>query len=413
MTQTLAATLMGLILWYPTMSSAETAVLADKGTHYEVVLTFEKGVTHRQVGEAYGRAILKTLPDFEAIVDSYLSEIARNDDGTYREFLRRTAAIRPQVPAEYRQEIEGLASRFSGKSANVRGDGKISVDEAFFLNLIPDVARGCQCNALAVYGPRSKTKDTLVERTLDWKDGSTHQAARLQAVVTIRHGRESVCLVGYLGFLGVVSGFNSHGLFAAILDSPTGRPYAAEGRHSYPMDLRRALESGKAMTDVAAAMTAPANHYTFSHLIFLADPAGAGVIENDVSGHRRLRRENSPTTGQLPWNIPHSLAAVNCFLIKGCTDNSHMYGINRPRWDSFKRELQAKGPVVDLAGLKQVAAFHTGATPGKQPNGDLYNSMTQQIIVFRPATRHLEVFFRPKKGPLPAVPTFENITVAF
>ncbi len=200
----------------------QPVVIADKGSHYEVVMDFRSGASHRQMGEAYAKAIVETIPSFEAIADSYLSDLARGNDPTYGEFLRRVGDVRPQIPCDYRDEIEGMASAFSGKTTRARGDGKLSVDEVYLLNLLPDVARGCQCSALGVFGSRSETKKTILERTLDWHRGSKNQAAQLHTVVTIRNGDKSVCLIGYLGFVGVVSGFNEAGVFAAILDAPRG-----------------------------------------------------------------------------------------------------------------------------------------------------------------------------------------------
>ena len=74
-----------------------------------------------------------------------------------------------------------------------------------------------QCSALAVYGKRSQTKNTMAARMLDWNIGSQYQLAKVQCVMTIKNGHKSICTIGYLGFLGVVTGLNDNKVFAAIL----------------------------------------------------------------------------------------------------------------------------------------------------------------------------------------------------
>jgi hypothetical protein len=63
--------------------------------------------------------------------------------------------------------------------------------------------------------------------------------------------------------------------------------------------------------------------------------------------------------------------------------------------------------------LKQIASFHNGDSPHNQSDGDIYNSLTQQIIMYQPDNNHLEVAFKPKSGILPADPVFETIEVTF
>jgi len=281
------------------------------------------------------------------------------------------------------------------------------------MNLLPDVGRGCQCNALGVFGARSETKKTILERTLDWHSGSQDQAAKIQSVMTVRNGDKAVCLIGYLGFFGTVTGFNKAGVFAGILDAPIGGPYSSAGKRSYPMDIRFALENQKSLSGIADYLSDASRQYTFNHLIFLADADTAKVLENNFTGKRTLRSDNSELQAGITWEFPNAVAAVNAFLLKGNASNFPMYGINEPRWKSFKSQLQSKGDVVTVEEIKQIASYRTGDAPAKQPQGDLYNYMTQQIIIFQPASMTLEVFFHPRKGGLPRTPNFVTVPVAF
>jgi len=347
----------------------ENVFITDKNTYYDVILNFETGASHARIGEELGRKILKTVPRYEALMDSYLMEITQNNDAIYGVFLQRTKEILPQVPQEYRQEIEGMAVAFSGGTVNAKGDGKLSLDELCLLNLLPDVARGCQCSAFGAFGPRTESKNTILERTLDWHDGSQNQAAQIHAVVTIKNGPKSICLIGYLGFVGVISGFNASHLFAAILDAPTGSPYSSAGKRSYPMDIRFALENRKTINEFTHYMTDPVNEYTFNHLIFLADDHTAKVLENsatdhEIELHRTLRCDSDKLNPGIAWGYPNCIAAVNAFIRKGNADNFPMYNINKPRWKSLRSQLWWTGNRINSDKIKQIASYYTGKAPG-------------------------------------------------
>ncbi|KNY27374.1 C45 family autoproteolytic acyltransferase/hydolase [Pseudobacteroides cellulosolvens] len=394
----------------------ESVGITDKGNYFEVNIDVKRCKTHWKVGEEYARKILKAVPDYERLVDSYLAECS-GSDSTYQLYIKRVNDIKTQIPIDYINEIEGMASIFSGKAEDVSGDGKLSLQEIYMLNLFPDVARSTQCSALAVYGERSVSKKTIAERILDWYQGSQNQLAKLQAVITFKNDKKSICSIGYLGFMGVISGFNNDRVFAAILDSRTGQPYSSESKNSYPMDLRYSLENYKTIDGVANYLKAAKRAYSIGHLIFLCDPKTAGVLENnmstDVNSLRDVRRENSPLNDGIEWGIDNSLGVVNSFMLIGNYDNHSSETGNVLRWDSMKNQLLSKGDEVTLDELKEIASYYTGSTVGTQAEGCLYNVRTQQIIVYEPSTNHLEVFFRPEDGVLPQVPEFERVKVKF
>jgi hypothetical protein len=87
---------------------------------------------------------------------------------------------------------------------------------------------------------------------------------------------------------------------------------------------------------------------------------------------------------------------------------------NASRWNSIRNEILARGDTVAFEDVRAIATFHTGtAFPGSQEDGNVYHSETQQILLFRPADMHVEVFFRPKTGELPQEPEFHQIEVLF
>jgi hypothetical protein len=95
-----------------------------------------------------------------------------------------------------------------------------------------------------------------------------------------------------------------------------------------------------------------------------------------------------------------------------------------PRWIHIRNQLAGKlrnserGEVgqVTFNELKEIATYYHRGDPGDCPGsstGDIYNSMTQHIVLFEPDTLHLEVFFR-AASPLPVRhPAFTAIPISF
>ncbi len=400
------------------LSAQDSAVsIIDRGNYYEVVLDYSTGVSHYEMGQKLCQQALLAVPDFELLIDSYMAEFA-TIQLIYTTLLSRVADIKPQIPQDYQDEIDGMASQLSGGSVNTIGDGKLSKDELYIVQLFPDIARMTQCSGVSVYGARSASGTTMTARILDWNDGADHQLAQIQSVTTIKNGSKSVCLIGYLGLAGVLTGFNDDGIFAGILDSPSGASYSSTGKHSYVLDLRYALENNTALTDVAGYLTDPSREYTYNHLILLSDKQTSKVIENNISGtgtniRRALRDEASSLTEGITWGFTNAMATVNSFLLSGNFDNHTGKSVNTQRWASIKTQLQLCGDTVSLNELKQIASFDNGDGPHAQSQGDIYNIGTQQIVLFQPDIFHLETAFKPKSGILPTDPVFEVIPVSF
>jgi hypothetical protein len=390
----------------------------DQGNYFKVSLDYTSGLTHRQIGEALGTAILKAVPDYEALIDSYISQSITNYE--YPDITFRVADLKINLEQEYADEIEGMASKFSGGTKNVRGDRQISQDEFYMFNLFPDVARGSQCNFISVFGRRSATGKTLLTRTLDWYGGDHNELPRVQAVIIFKYPDTQICSIGYLGYQGILTAFNDRKVFAAILDSSTGAPYSAIGKRSYPLDLRFALEHKTTLGDVAAFMLDPHNNYTVNHIIALAAPTESKILENNFSGQgatrqqvrRALRSSDSRLNRGVTWGITDAIGSVNSFLLWGNYDNHTPNQFNTKRWKNIKRELTAKGTVVTLDELKAVAAYNHGSPGTFTDSGDLYNKTTLHMVVFQPDTLSMQVFFHSRHTrQSPKKPVFENVKV--
>lgn len=420
----------------PAAADGPIATITDRGSHYAVTLDMASGATHRQLGEAYGRELKRVVPGIEPLVESYVSELMASvakelpkslliafpkgvpNSVLYGILMARVKDVMPQVPAEYREEMDGIASQLSGGSTDVLGDGKLSADEVYGINLLADVGRPSECSAVSVFGARSATGKTIVARNFDWPDTPGHQALRLQAVTTIKNGARSLCMVGFLGCISSPQMVNRRGVFAALLDAGTGAPYSSQGKRSYIMDLRTALEQADSVEAAGAYLADPGKQYAFNHLVFLADAAHSAVLENNLSGtgtnmRRCLRTSDAELNDGVPWGIPDAVGAVNCFMVKGSHNGYTRVPANTARWESMRRELLSKGPRVSPAALREVICYHHAPRPGGQREGDLFNAATMQSMLYDAASGALQVFFRPKDGSLPGDPTFETVPLGF
>ncbi|HEX2939023.1 MAG TPA: C45 family peptidase [Ruminiclostridium sp.] len=393
--------------------------ITDKGNYYDVVIDFTKGMTHEQMGAAYAKCIKKMLPDYESILESYIDENLIKTE--YKYALNRVDDITEQVNTEFKDEIDGLASGMSGGNNDVYGDKKISKHEMYLFNLFTDAVRGSQCSYISVFGSRSATGKTITGRNLDWYGGSQNQLPRIQAVITYIYPHKKVCSIGFLGYMGMLTGFDSDKVFAGILDSGTGAAYTSEGRRSYPLDLRYAMETKDSMNDVAEYMRDPKKLYAFNHIIGFSDPDSSVILENNFSGNgssgqrvrRAIRTSDSKLNDNIKWGISDAVAAINCFMLYGNNDNYTQNKYNTKRWKSILNQFEKDGPTISVDEIKSMESFHTGSSPKLfSENGDIYNKMTIHSVIFQPDSMSLQIFFRPKDNRVnPSKPTYIDIPV--
>ncbi len=391
--------------------------ITDRGSYYDVVLDFTGGLTHRQIGEALAKGILAVVPNYEFLIDSYVSENITKYEYPYALF--RVEDIKPQIDKDYQDELEGMASVFSGGDRNLWKDDKISRDEVFLFNLFPDVIRNTQCSYVSVFGSRSSTGRNITARNLDWYSGSRNQLPLLNCVTTYKFEDKELCSIGFLGFMGVITGINDSKVFAGIMDSQTGQAYDSAGKRSYVFDLRHALEKTGTIPDAAGYLLDPLKHYAVNYIVVFSDPEEGAVLENNISGigvgsqrtKRALRETDSKLNEGISWGIDDSIGCVNSFMLYGNHDNHTRNRYNTLRWNNMKTQLMAKGPEVTADELKEVITYKKHSRPGTfSESGDLYNRMTLQTILFQPYDLALEVFFHPRDTKNdPEKPAFEKI----
>ncbi len=420
-----------------------------KNSHYEIVIDYTINSNRKEVGAEYGKEILKICPDYEKLMDSYLcesiilyslsvdSEITDNlqkdfeagklskilnEKGeiidyngflqyiknnyydhvniVYKELLSRVEKVKKSLKQEYIDEISGIALSLSGKE-DLIGDNKMSEAELFLINLTTDVFRPNQCSAVGVFGQASEAGNTVIGRNMEWDKGSELQIAKTAAVTTyINSDRNSVCTVGFLGYMGSLTGFNNKGLFIANLDSETGAEQTADfsGVSSYVFDEREALEYQEDI-DTGHKIFLE-KKYSYNFILAMADKKECKNMECNISGEgtnirRELRTWDSKLNEGVTWEIPYAVGAVNSFVLEG-NSNNHTTEDNSARWETMKRELKSKGEKATFNEVKEVIGYCKDNIPGSGGAGDLYSDAVCHSVIFCPNTMKLEISFASK-----------------
>lgn len=381
------------------------------GTFTKVIMEFNDS-THKQMWALYIEKLLPLFPTLEADYDAWLA--TSMDRVTYHNRLEKLQNLKPQVPKEYQDEIKGMASKFSGGTNNIQGDGKLSIDELYYLNLYIDIMMTGACSAISVFGPASVTGKNMIARLVDWYPRTDN------AVIIIKNRDKSIVIIGRLLSIMAGTAFNDNGVFAAILAGGSSPPadFESKAYHSVTIDIRYALENYSTLEEAAKYLSE--KEYTFSNQIFLADLMTSKVLENNLidGGIRALRGADSQLG--VEWESDNALAAVNTFFLK----ENYRGGEVDPRWTNLRRQLvtklrnSEKGEVdkVTLNELEEIATYYDKSQHDAYPGstiGDIYNSSTQHIVLFEPDTFHLEVFFRNNSASPSKKPTFITVPISF
>jgi len=389
-------------------SSDELAVIDKKESYYEVILDLEKG-SHYNVGKAYGEAILQIFPQYVSVAEQCLYKntqgMFKGTKANYNFLQERLDAVIPQIPSDYVDEINGFADAIAGSEISFADDGKLSREEIFTLNLIPDILRGTQCSGMAAFGNKSQTGSTITGRILEWNFGSEKQMTSIHSVVTFKNSHKTITTIGFLGLFDVITAINDNGVFLGILDANTGEPFEATDKKCYSFEIRTALENYSTAKEVAEYSNSLSSEYTFSHNLLITDNKSAFVAENCVSGGKAgIRTFQSKLVDGLKWDNPDSLCVVNGYALEGNFDNLTSNRHNTIRWKKFNERLM-KYDRVNAADVKDIL---TVDDPNK-PGSNIYSNYTIQTIIYDALSGSLDVAFTQPTGEFPKKPVFVKV----
>ena len=381
-------------------------VIEKKPSYYEVWLYHDKGDPY-DVGRAYAEAILETGMDYAEVLEPYLYEnidsAFPNLDGEYTPVIDRINLLKPQIPDEYVQELEGFATVLSGGLKGMEADGKLSYEEVFLASMVPDCLRGTNCNALSVWGEKSVTGERIISRTMDWPMGSTNQMCTAQAVMhfVMGEGKNSFTSVAVLGMLDVLTGLNDKGVFAAMLDAGSGYDYVCEGKKCYSFELRRALEDMDDARSLGEHMVEESKNFTYSHNIVVTDKNDCFVAEDCVdtseysAGLSTLRDKDTPLTDGISWDNPDSLCVVNAFLSEGADDSFTISGHNYIRFCKYNEWVGEKDK-LSVSDIKSIVTRESTQRDSGWQN--IYSYLTYHIVIYDYATGELDIAFTGPEG---------------
>ena len=430
---------MGLLLGvlFTQTAGADLVSMRNKGSHWKIVLDYTGGISHYEMGFAYGRALAEHFPDLPARIDSYLSQTLTQE---YAELcISRFASL--DVPEVYVQELNGISDAMELADKSRLGDGKLSRVEFFLNNYLADVAPPTECSGLAVWGEHTAEGRVLVGRNLDLHTPGRAVLGAANAVVVAKNGEQSCCRIGYTAFMPVLTAFKPNGLFVAALDSGLTRPRARqddpanpilvparhkEVRSSWLYALRYAVENFQTVSAVADYMTSRSYHW--NHNILIADRTRAVVVENNISGPEGwsggpvVRDVTSELNyGVEPWALADSISVVNSFIANGNFDN-HTNALRNVRRRHNQLTLLSRKSAdgrVNIRDMIAIQSWYQGDKPGSIAQGDIFNRdwrvYTAQSMVFCPNTLELRVYFDtggPEAG-LPTAPDYETVAVDF
>jgi hypothetical protein len=384
--------------------------------YYKITIDYNSGIGHKEMGQLLGKEIKARIPNFQKNADDYIKGALRGESVT--SYISYSKLITKNLQKEYLDEIDGLSETVSDVDKDIAGDGKLSKNELYLLNCIADFNISPDaCSAISVYGEDSVDGKNITGRNLDWV--ASESLKSLSAVTVIKQGDKSICSIGFVGYMGIISGFSKNKVFASILNSPYAMPYKYDNIRSYPFDIRYALENSNSLDSVGDFMTDSSHDYFRDHLIFLSDPNTGKVVENNLRASamdkkRALRTGVSELNEGTVWGVKDSVACVNTFALKG-NANAMASPSNSKRWESFKNLMTESTSPMDMNGVKKIMSYTNPSNnlPGRSSDGSIYNTGTVQSIIFKPSDFKLEVAFAPRGKALPVTPDYLSIPVDF
>lgn len=336
-----------------------------------------------QIGATIGTEVQKAFPDLQRQYDSYLASIFSASQ--LKQLAPQVTALKTEIDANYKAEVEAIAANWQLQTVGSLGDGKLSVDEFWLLQLLADLTAIDKGSIFAV--DNDTTRNPIAARNLDWRN--TPDLRALQAITVYHYQNRTVVLIGFAGLVNVISGFNDRGLFVSLLDAGVERVItSALPQNSVSFDLRAVLKNEDKFASASRELAEKI--YIRDHQVLFADRDGVAVMEQAAGEIGHLRRSDSEIVNEMPWNNQSTLAAVGCFVLKVSPRNCYSTG-DVFRWGALSR---LSGTLKDTESLTvdQVIDIMQDRTNVHQA---VFNKDTLQTLVFTPKDRALYLYTQP------------------
>lgn len=316
--------------------SALPAVNTVDGNPHAVVLDFS-GKTHREVGVEYGKWIKENYPNYSSDMGEYYESllyffqsragIPITDDTV----SARLAEIKPNVPQEYIDEVEGIAEGL--------GEPEFA-DVLLKINMFSDIGRPASCSGFAAYSGYTNSGKTIIGRNFDWYGFDALQEYSGVTVFKNQKGKNDFVNIGYLGIISVASGVNEKNLGLHVQDCGTRQNLTLSGRYSYTFSVREALEDYESVDHALEFYNS--REYSYSHIVLFFDELDALVLEKaanlggDGTATNAVRTSDSEDV-RTPWGLPERITLTNHYEITSMDSLAYNGSIHARTHERFLR----------------------------------------------------------------------------
>jgi hypothetical protein len=366
-------------------------------------------MTSFDIGLQIGQQSKNLFNDIEHRYDSFLKD-SFSQMGFDDMLRERLPDLKSTIDKTYQKELEGVASAWALNHENKLGDGFLSWDEFWVLNLLPDIGLPANGTGFGILNRLSEENGALVGRNLDLK--STPAIRSLQAITVYQYADYAVVNIGFAGIVSVITGFNESGLFVAHFnaapDSSYQNPYRPKkymkkGLNAQGFILRKALET---LTTTPKAINFIAGkNYGISNNIMVADKKNIQVLEVSSGGKSTIRRWSSDTRPSKKWGRKSQIAVVDCHVLSNQPDNC-IRAKDGYRWDRLR--LLADFTNTKKAGVQDIARIMLDK---KNKYYEIMSANTLQSMIYLPGSGHLYLYAAPanKASNKAGIPPFYQV----
>jgi len=408
-----------------------------------------RGGSRRAQGGAYARLL---GPRASAAAASLFAVLLPN--ATTRALVDRfldwqwSAFMAPALPAEYAEEVRGVAdedaplwaalarllalavgpadadnwraminAELAGGAASPLTPAELDA-VVYALGHLGGAGSWKTCDMMAAWGPRTEGGGLLATRNLDWVVNSGVAVSKL---VTVYHppepGRAAHATIGFAGFVGAIAGMSSRGV--TVSQSNLDNSRVALNASAWPFRLRYIMETADTVADVRAVYSSgalAATAGTANHIIGCQSDAAAGraaaVAAECIAPVNALYADDDPaeaaavdpaTGARIGFPIPHALFRSNHAL------SAAIMPTQVPLWnDTLQRYDMLRQFILDAApgAMNETYAVQIAATLGQK--GDDYYACAPAS--FGSGENVISVAYNPARARLYAA--WEDVTPA-
>lgn len=377
--------------------------------YYKVTIDYSINNDMYETGIRIGQGITTVIPKYEEILDSYIENIASKT--LYKHYLYRAQQLYENLDTDYKNEIDGIASVFSG-TEDKRGDKKLSKNELYIINFLPDLSfRRIACSYLGIEKDISATDKVLFSRNLEWYPGNKNQILKIQGLIEYIYKDSRVINIGPLGFMGILTGIKDNGLSISTLDASVPTQTAITTEYPYTFSLRKALINSSTKLDIIELTKDTKS--VMSYLVGISDQEGTVIIENHIIGGRKkslVRSSKSQLHKKDTWDIPDAVPAVNSFLLKDHINN-HNDRHNIKRLSAMSLKLKKLDNVTenDLMDIASSKLFENGKVIY---DGSIFRFDTIYSTVYSPGDNYINLYLKnPEIYDTPLEADFKKIII--